>query len=332
MIPVARAGLETWKLAARRTAVDGYAAVVTAAGIDRRRLRSLPAEDQLLIVNLHSVEPANRSVLPGLDPPTLDEFISWLQRHARVVTVAEAVHEPADQRPRVVLSFDDGYRDFADYVLPVLQRRGVRANQNVIPACVESGRPPWNVELLDALAAVDPARLAALAELDRQLPSTLALASPARFAELFTLRLKDQPPDVRQSVLAEVAERLPELEEIPPRPMLSLSQVKEIAREHEVGAHSFAHESMGLQTLAYFEGDLERCLTWFAQHGLTMGLYAFPNGSYREEQLASAEARGIRTLLVGERAAQRTWPALHRVTMFGRSARELRARVARALA
>src|SRR5579862_2686163 len=214
-------GIDTARLAAKRAAVVGYATAVTRTYADRRRLARMPQRGQALILNLHSVEPLGRSAVAGIDPRVLDDFVVWLKRHARIVTIAELAAEDEGRKPCVVLSFDDGYRDFAVHAMPVLERRGVRANQNIIPRCVETGRPPWNVELLDALATLPPNRLAGLADMAGGLRAGLAVAAPARFAELFTLRLKNQPRDARRDVLNAVAERFPELAEARPRPMLS---------------------------------------------------------------------------------------------------------------
>ena len=58
-----------------------------------------------------------------------------------------------------MLSFDDGYKDFIEVAVPLLEKRRIRVNHNVVPGCVESGRPPMNVELQDFIASAPAALL-----------------------------------------------------------------------------------------------------------------------------------------------------------------------------
>src|SRR6266851_7961604 len=53
---------------------------------------------------------------------------------------------PRAQRA-AILSFDDGYHDFIEYALPLLDKYGLRANQNLVISSVESGLPPWETRI-----------------------------------------------------------------------------------------------------------------------------------------------------------------------------------------
>jgi hypothetical protein len=148
---------------ARRRLVDGYSIAVTSAAIDRRQLRRLARDRGLIVLNLHKVAPSGPRFVRPIPPRAFDEFVAWLKRECRLTTFAGLAELAPDQeRPAAILSFDDGYRDFVEYAMPILERHGVRANQNVIAACVDGGRPPWNVELLDAMEHVSVERLRSL--------------------------------------------------------------------------------------------------------------------------------------------------------------------------
>ena len=140
--------------------VTAYSVGVTAGRIDRHRLRRLAGAEGLLVLNLHNVAPAGGPLSRPIPPGVFDELVGWLKQACRLTTFAQLPRlDRDDRRPAAILSFDDGYRDFVEYAMPILDRHGVPANQNVIPASVDTGRPPWNVELLNAVERLPIARL-----------------------------------------------------------------------------------------------------------------------------------------------------------------------------
>lgn len=80
-----------------------------------------------------------------LSPELFDEQMAVLAETANVVSLDTAVsilaggEEPADDP--VVLTFDDGTRDFADFAVPSLERHGVPATLYVATDFIEGNRP-----------------------------------------------------------------------------------------------------------------------------------------------------------------------------------------------
>lgn len=98
-----------------------------------------------------------------LAPALFDEQMAYLQAHHRVVTLDQALDELVQGNERgddpVVVTFDDGTADFADEVVPVLDRHGVPATLYVATEFVEDqqmfpddGKPVSWAALSDALA------------------------------------------------------------------------------------------------------------------------------------------------------------------------------------
>jgi peptidoglycan/xylan/chitin deacetylase (PgdA/CDA1 family) len=113
--------------------------------------------------------------------------------------------------------------------------------------------------------------------------------------------------------------------------MMTLSDVRSIQKEHDIGSHSFSHESMGYESDAFFEEDLDESVRLFENDlGVPLRTYAFPNGSFRQEQIAILQRRGVRTVLLVEEKLARTSdsPAESRVyprlSIAGGSAAETR--------
>jgi peptidoglycan/xylan/chitin deacetylase (PgdA/CDA1 family) len=242
------------------------------------------------------------------------------------VTFAELpAGELADgEGPLVILSFDDGYRDFIEYAMPILDRFDLRVNQNVIPSCVVTGRPPWTVELADALTSAPP-------ELGRRivrLAWTMLGTPPTRhYRHTLIARLKSLPRTDRERFWQELQPLILSIDGARTR-MMDLANVREAAAHHELGVHSFSHESMEFESNEYFLDDLRRCRTFFERELQSpMRIYAFPNGSYRDEQVRLLNQEGLEhVLLVGERASIPGNSVHHRFTFGGSSRSEVRLR------
>lgn len=322
------------RLLLRRSTVRVFAAAARAARADASQVKRL-GQDRLLVLNLHSVSPRRGRLTSPLSPQTLEELVGWLARTCRVGTFRTlAADDPDDARPGAVLTFDDGYRDFLDYAMPVLDRHRVRAIVNVVPTCVETGIPPWNVLLIDLLEQCPPERLGAI-----QLPGLeTRLAGRGRDARLrhaiaLSRFLKMRPRAERALLVADFLQQLGDVGLVSRIPMLSARDLIDVAGHHEIGLHSFAHDSMEFESDAFLSEDLRRCVGWAARHlPTTPDIYAFPNGSHRADQVGIARDAGLRDILVGGERSSRVEASAHpRITAYGASAAEVRARVAWAL-
>lgn len=306
---------------------QAYFTLLGMAGAETRLLRKIRQEDVLTILNLHRVSPEPNPFWNPLHPRLFEDLLVFLKRHFHVTTFARLAVETSD-RPEAILSFDDGYDDFVEYAMPLLAKHGLPANQNVIPACVESGQAHWNVRVYDFLNAAP-----------RSLINEIRL-------EGFGSRLKGEDIDSKAAyglALSRFLQRRSQHERAPfwgiltaamerangvvrGTRMMALDDVRKAAAEHEIGAHSFSHESMAFESDEFFREDLNRCRDFFNERlHLPLTIYAFPNNSYRQSQVEMLEQGGIRhILLVGDRFAVRGQLVSPRFAIYGASRQETR--------
>lgn len=287
--------------------------------------RRLLRERALVVLNLHRVSPRPSPYWPPLHPRLFEDLLAFLARWCQVVTFGELAHGD-DLRPDrvpVILSFDDGYKDFVEYAMPVLDRFRMRANQNVVPGCIETNRPPWSVQVTDFLGAAPPKVLEQI-----RLPGLpRASAGAPGFGAALVGYLKSLPHRELNEQLESLGPLISQTD-VKPTPMMSLSEVREAAAVHELGVHSFSHQSMGVEDNEFFRDDFDRCRRFCAdQLSLPLEIYAFPNGSYRDDQAVLLRSWGVRhVLLVDERASRPDRWAHPRFTFYGSSGSELRLR------
>jgi peptidoglycan/xylan/chitin deacetylase (PgdA/CDA1 family) len=292
------------------------------------RLRIL---DAAVVLNLHQVTPTPNPFWPGLHPNLLDELVQYAARRFEVVTISELARLPQSckrKRPRLAFSFDDGYQDFLEHAVPILDRHGVRVNQNVITGCVASGLPPWNVLMYDFLLAAPPTLLRELRipGFHRSVPRSLP--ERASYGVALSAYLKRRPRAEREPLLQSLRDAMDRVD-FPRTRMMSVAEVKSIAARHEIGSHSHSHESMALESDGFFREDFAASRSFFERTlDLPLTIYAFPNGSSRPEQVRHLLNEGLQyVLLVGEQlvrpVSSRVVP---RITFYARSAPEARLR------
>lgn len=278
------------------------------------------------MLNLHQVTTRRNPFYPPLHPELFEELLVFLKARFLVTTFREAP-TARGERPVAILSFDDGYHDFVDVVAPLLAKHGLRANQNVIASCVRTGVPPWPVKLCDLLDGSPPSLI-------RELPVPSGVPRSAatedekmRYGVALTNRLKAMPRHERDPVRLEI-ERALDRADVRLTRMMDLRDVREMAEaRHEIGCHSYDHESMGTEDMSYFEADLAACERSFATDlALPLDIYSFPNGSYREEHLSRLRSHPTirHVLLVGEAFARPGGPVYPRFTISAEGRAELR--------
>lgn len=290
------------------------------------KLRIISAAKSLTILCLHRVAEPSNSGYGALSPELFDELLGWLKPRFNIITFAELGQQDADPRPPLTLSFDDGYSDFYEIAMPILGRHGLKANQNVIPGCIESGLPPINVMVQDFLMSA-PEKLLSEIKFPGH-PAGFSQLDRARLALRMSATLKAKPMVEQQQILADLTPLFDRFDDFRTTPMMTRAQVAEIAGVHEIGAHSWEHASMSVESNDYVVEDARRCREYLANLGTTYPfVYAFPNGMLRKEQVDAVRAAGFdHVLCVGENFSRpENW--LHnRFTFYGDTIAETRFR------
>lgn len=296
--------------------------------ISRRYARA----DQALVLNLHSVSPYRGQVERPLDPNLFKELVGFLVKHASVVPLG-ALSDPASlgrERPLVVLSFDDGHRDFLEYVMPVLASYSLRANLNVIGECIASRSAPWMWRMYDLMehAPHDLIERLEVPGLRREGRGQHPETARARTARALSTLLKSRSTAARAPLLANIEDQLSTVEVIHPRRHLSTTELAEIARFHDIGMHSYAHASMQFESDNFFAEDFRRCDGAIQSSiGHRPKVYSFPNGSYRPSQIEILRTNGIaHIMLTGDRPTPVGTDVHMRIGLYGRTGGEVRVR------
>ncbi|TAK39904.1 MAG: hypothetical protein EPO30_01725 [Lysobacteraceae bacterium] len=303
-------------------------ALLGSAPVIGARMSLVKSRGMLTVLNLHRVGDDRASAYEALSPRLFEEMLRWLVRHYTITTFKELQYERSWRKPPMVLSFDDGYRDFIEVVAPILDKHGLGANQNIIPACVDSGRPPVTVIFQDFIGAAPAGLLREIA-----FPGLDARVDPdhrIRDAMRVSAALKARPIEWQKAALLALEPHMQRFSGFRPSAMMGVTEVRQVVASFEVGAHSFEHATMAAESEEYLQSDFERCTNWFGRVlGARPEIYAFPNGmaTWRQCQAASHAGYPV-VLLVGEQFSRPDNWCHHRFTFHAKSMAEARFRAA----
>lgn len=262
------------------------------------------------ILNLHRVSPDTGSAYKAICPSLFDKLISYLTKEFHICLFSD-FEKIETNKPKLILSFDDGYKDFIDYAVPILEKYKVRVNQNVIPYCVETSLPPVNVLLQDFIGKAPTELLKKIPlEIDTTITDRGKLGTKASFFIKYLPEIEFIP------CRAELLEFLLNYPEFLCASVMTKKDIMQISSIHEIGAHSFEHLSMENQNEEYFLNDLKKCKEYFLESlYLDCDIYCFPNGSATAEQIILAKKYGFQNvLLVGDKYSNTTSGIFNRFT------------------
>lgn len=261
-----------------------------------RAVRPFAGSHRLAVVTYHRVTSPDypaRSMAPGLASATESDFRVQLQDLNRRFTVigAEDLADLRDgvsrrnDKPLVMVTFDDAYSDFADVAWPIIQRVGVPVTMFVASALPDGGIPYW----WDRLAfAITNTSARELSWASRRWP----LATPAQRGAAYRI-VHDELQLLRTD---DAIQRVDDLEVAldagkGPVELLGWDDLRRLARDGlAIGGHSHAHHRLDRMHGYELKRDLATCRSVLAdQLGTSPRVFAYPTG-YNDDRVVSAVA------------------------------------------
>lgn len=220
---------------------------------------------------------------PGLDVEMFRAQMKWLRDRCTVirsVDLLEACRGPRRGRPAVLVTFDDGYRDYHDNAYPVLQELGLPAVVFVATSFIDGGGMIWTDEVHWACRASDVERV----RLPWNGESTFDLKRPGerdRLTAACKRYLKDVPDrervDWQGRLLDVLGVRGREGEA--GRQMMTWDEVRATMPGTEYGGHTHGHPILSQLDAAGMEREIRLCRERIEREtGAPPRTFAYPNG------------------------------------------------------
>lgn len=206
----------------------------------------------------------------------LEEVVKdYLKNNFIFKTVGDIDHN--SKHKQVVLTFDDGHIDHFLYALPVLEKYCVKSTfYPVITYCKEQKIAPLDIYYHYVNNHIE------LAEKDEWITGAKKqnfLAMSTQEQRLFAEKL---PQTSTNSLTYMTGENLQELQGL----------------GHQIGGHSLYHDIYTQMSLKEIEEDVQKTIAEFAQLGISITSYAYPNGDYNLDAINVLQKHHIETACV----------------------------------
>jgi peptidoglycan/xylan/chitin deacetylase (PgdA/CDA1 family) len=248
----------------------------------------------------HRVNDENDPFFPSLPVETFTRQLDYLVKHYPIDTLKGVVDwtlAGAKGRPRVALTFDDGYPDTYEHVLPELEKRRLPATVFLSTSPPETSIPLWADRVRHTIKHATRETI--------DLPETgLGRVSFRRTSERLEIirrllgTLKQKPPEIVDETVAELARQAEP--DGPPRGTLKWEHIRRMSEGGlvEIGAHTHRHYILSQLDTARLRDEIETSITLIERNlGTSVTSFSYPNGepgNYDERSIEVLRELGVR--------------------------------------
>jgi peptidoglycan/xylan/chitin deacetylase (PgdA/CDA1 family) len=236
---------------------------------------------QLTVLSIHRISDERNAFWNPIRPAAFDRLLGYVKKNYHV-TDFNGLENGNDQRngkPLLILSFDDGYHDFYEHALPLLQKHGLVCNHNIVNDCANSGTVIWTHRLNLVFEHCSTNSV----PLNIRLPSELMTLSDhgnnwmsfylAAFRQMLNL-----PKNVRNNLLRALEQEHSIESECR---MMNWGQIRECAANGvQIGSHTYSHDSLStIGERSILEHEILASKTEMGKElGASVNVFALPNG------------------------------------------------------
>jgi peptidoglycan/xylan/chitin deacetylase (PgdA/CDA1 family) len=250
-----------------------------------------------VLKNKHS-SPLNNIVSLSGFIKQIDEIA---KRHA-IVTLTDIIQQCHFGKPKakiqVVLTFDDGYSDNYEIVLPVLQKKGLPASFFIIADYINSNVPLWDWQVIHLLNSDVSIKSTTI---DNQIIRQGIFESRLSFAFRILEKMKPISPAKRREAISYLRPKTNTSFESDR--CMSWQEVKKMSEAGmEIGSHGLSHRSLAM--LPYYEAKEEiKKSKEIIEYNIEKPCYhfSFPYGGnqdYNQPLIDCVKEAGYRTCLL----------------------------------
>ena len=259
----------------------------------------LSKRNHLTILCLHQISEDADFFFNPIKPRAFEKLVKYLLKHYTIIGFNDLadLKKPLT-KPALILSFDDGYYDFYENALPILDKYKLISNHNVVTECADTNAVIWTQRLNYIFNHCRENDIEPKFDGD-----DLTFGKPASNQDWLNYNLKTlkrllQMPRAERMKL--IGEKENALSLAPAYRMMNWREIAECAKHRvEIGSHTRTHDALPtISDRESLEFEIVESKTEIERHiGKTVDILALPNGQGSKSIDEAARAAGYKHLL-----------------------------------
>lgn len=201
--------------------------------------RKLVNNKEIPVLLFHRISNNTDLLWPSMPVKSFENLVLKINQTCTIISFSDLIRmQSFPSKPIIILSFDDGYIDFFENVMPMFKRLNIKANHNICPGLIDREVPPWT-QILSLYLSFKTSN-------NEVFSNKLSIAHDETFTEKRFIDLCKQLlqfDDEKRNALI-----MPLLLHVPKEKMYKLmnwEQIKYCAENNiEIGSHGYMHRNL----------------------------------------------------------------------------------------
>jgi peptidoglycan/xylan/chitin deacetylase (PgdA/CDA1 family) len=263
------------------------------------------SKQNIAVLLFHRILPQRNEMWDPIDPILFEQALVYVQKNFHVIPLSEILFDPKplSEKPLAAITFDDGYHDFIDYAIPLLDSYKMKASMYVVSDCIDKNLPTWTYVidyLFTATQKLDWKNFN-FPDLPVEYQVTKWNSKQERidYCKKFKQHLKWIPATTRNIIINSMLENFNDIKS-PVGMMLSWEELKQLqASGFEVGSHSVSHTTLAtIEDESVIEFELKESARKITEKtGIVPEIFSYPIGNYNERVKELTKKAGYKAAL-----------------------------------
>lgn len=257
------------------------------------RLLRISKQNTVTVLSLHRISEERDFFYNPIKPETFYKLIDYCNKHYTIVSFEQI--RKRTKKPKLILSFDDGYYDFFDCVFPYLKNKGLPSNHNVVNACVNNNIPIWTQQLNELFGVLKKNNI--IDDIDINAHSHFS-GDWINYYMNFFYYLLNVEKQYRITVMQKLTQKY---DIISKSKMMSWDDIRYCAENGvEIGSHSYNHDSLiAMTNTSECEQEIGQSIQQISQKiDRDVKIFSCPNGQYNDIAINYLKTTEIQYVLV----------------------------------
>ena len=247
----------------------------------------------LTVLSLHRVSNERDYFFNPIIPETFVKLIEYCLKYYSITNFEYCNKKSC--KPKLILSFDDGYYDFIEIVLPILKRYGLPSNHNVVNSCINNNEIIWSQKLNDIFNYLKDNNIKDDEEIGKHV--NFHGDWDKYYLTFFKLMLK-MPSEIRNHILLILEVKYGVKHNYR---MMNWEEVIYCSNNDvEIGCHTYNHDSLySIEDISNYDIEIQKSIFELdSKLKKRTKILALPNGQYNQNVVAYIEKTNIDHLLL----------------------------------